>query len=160
MPGSVWIHVASYPYGDADNRLCGVVDRWHLLDANGRRVDKTFRVRRPAFPAVGWLHSLGGYTLPLYRLAQAYHRPEGAPVVVVEGEKCVHTVLAAEPGWSVTTCAGGALGWRDLHTQQLLALTADGSEVWLWPDADEAGARWLWTLRRELQRSTRLRILE
>jgi hypothetical protein len=159
MPESVWIHVASYPYGDADNRLCGVVDRWHRLDADGQRLDKTFRVRRPAFPAVGWLHSLGGYTLPLYRLAQAYHRPEGAPIVVCEGEKCCHAILDAEPGWCVTTCAGGAKGWRDVHTRQLLALAADGSEIWLWPDADAAGEAWRQTLQVALHGRVALRVL-
>lgn len=143
-PGAVrWDHVASFRYADADDWLCGVVDRWHAVAADGTRVDKTFRQRRPAFPTTGWLYGMGGHVLPLYGLPALYHRPEGAPVLVCEGEKDVHSLRDALPGYAVTTAPGGARGWHDVHhTSQLLDVTRDGAVILLVPDQDRAGCGW------------------
>ena len=167
-----WHHVASYRYEDADDLLCGVVDRWHPLDADGARVrkldkdgvwrgayHKTFRQRRPAFPATGWRYKMQPYILPLYRLAELYHRPEGAPVLVCEGEKAVHALLIAKPGWAVTTGPAGADHWDACHTQQLLDVTQDGAAIVLWPDADAAGAKWLVTLTTALRGQRDVRVV-
>jgi DNA primase len=73
-------------------------------------------------------------------------RPEGAPLVITEGEKDVEALRDALPGWTVTTSPGGARGWRDVHTRLVLDLTADGSEVILAGDDDDAGAAWQRTI--------------
>ena len=157
--GARWVHHASYRYTDADDRLCGVVDRFHAVQPNGARVAKSFRQRRPAFPRVGWLHGLDGGVLPLYRLSTLLHRPEGLGVVVVEGEKAVHALMGRLPHLAVTTAPGGAAGWRPAHSRQLLSATACGAEVLLWPDADAPGATWLDTLVTALHPHRRMRVV-
>ena len=47
-------------------------------------------------------------SLPLYRLPQI---ADADKVIIVEGEKCVHAVLAAWPNMAVTTFAGGSGSW-------------------------------------------------
>jgi hypothetical protein len=137
-----WKHVNSFRYADADGLLCGLVDRLHALDTEGQRIDKTFRPRRPRFPDTGWEHQLAGGVFPLYKLPGLFHRPEGAPVLVVEGEKDAEQFMVKLPGWAVTTCPGGAQGWRQVHTDLLLQVTRDRAEVWIAPDGDRAGQQW------------------
>jgi hypothetical protein len=137
-----WEHYGSYRYVDADDLLVGVIDRFHAMGADGRRADKTFRARRPRFPGTGWEHQLAGGVFPLYKLPNLLHRPEGAPVLCVEGEKDVESLLVKLPGWAVTTCPRGAQGWRTAHTDLLLQVTVDRAEVWLAPDGDKAGQQW------------------
>jgi hypothetical protein len=144
---AAWQHVNSFRYVDADNMLVGVVDRLHALDATGQRIDKQFRQRVPRLLGGGWEHHLGGKVLPLYRLPELFHRPEGGPVFVCEGEKDVLALLAAMPGHVATTCPGGANGWRPVHTDLLLQVTRDGGAIVLVPDQDAAGQLWARTLR-------------
>lgn len=156
-PIATWAQYASYRYVDADGWLCGVVDRWHGLDAAGVRHAKLFSQRRPKFPTLGWHYDLGGHSLPLYRLDLCLARPEGAPLVLAEGEKDVEALRAALPGWAVSTCPGGAHGWRDVHTASALELTRDGSEIWLVRDPDAAGAAWQRTIVAALGRKRLIR---
>ena len=73
---------------------------------------------------------------PLYGLDQLAARPN-APVLVVEGEKAADAAAAIFPEYVVTTSPGGSssaasAGWSPLN----------GRDVVVWPDHDEAGAKY------------------
>ena len=70
-------------------------------------------------------------SLPLYRLPEIV---DAEKVVIVEGEKCVHAVLAAWPDMAVTTYGGGSGSWRKTDWQPLA-----GKDVSIWADADNDG---------------------
>ena len=76
-----------------------------------------------------WLDRNPLKLLPLYRLPQI---KDADKVVVVEGEKCVHAVLAAWPSIAVTTYSGGSGSWRKSDWAPLA-----GKEVSIWADADD-----------------------
>lgn len=60
----------------------------------------------------------------------------GSPVLWVEGERAAIAAEAYVPqGWTVTTCAGGLVRRAD-------AAAIASRPVVIWPDADEAGARY------------------
>ena len=148
-------HAASFRYlvvsPAGEDVLVGVVDRFEPLVPGLR---KTFRQRRPD-PRGGWLHGLGGGTLPLYGLVEALERGEGVPLVVAEGEKTVEALRAA--GWHAVSASGGADGWRAWHDDQLVQLTAGAGEdthepVTLWPDDDAPGDGWLARMRATCER--------
>ena len=70
---------------------------------------------------------------PLFNLNRLAARPD-APVLVVEGEKCVRAAEKVFPDWVVVTSMGGANAaaksdWAPLQNRQVV----------IWPDADEAG---------------------
>ena len=68
-------------------------------------------------------------SLPLYRLPQI---ADADKVIIVEGEKCVHAVLAAWPNMAVTTFAGGSGSWRKTDWTPLA-----GKNISIWADADD-----------------------
>ena len=70
---------------------------------------------------------------PLYRLN---HIKSDGPVIVVEGEKCVHALIDAGCDLSVTTFSQGSGSWRKTDYKALA-----GRQVWLVADADEAGRK-------------------
>ena len=70
-------------------------------------------------------------SLPLYRLPEIAGAEK---VVIVEGEKCVHAVLAAWPDMAVTTFSGGTGSWRKTDYSPLT-----GKAVSIWADADATG---------------------
>lgn len=72
---------------------------------------------------------------PLYQLEQVFKRPT-APVLVVEGEKCVDQAALVLRDHVIVTWAGGAnavrkTDWMPLH----------GRKVTIWPDADQPGRK-------------------
>jgi RecA-family ATPase len=83
-----------------------------------------FEMGEPPAPAAG---------RPLYRLDELAARP-GEPVIVCEGESCADALAAL--GLLATTSGGadsaGRADWGPLA----------GRDVLIWPDADEAGARY------------------
>ena len=70
---------------------------------------------------------------PLYRLN---HIKSDGPVIVVEGEKCVHALIDAGSDKSVVTFSQGAGSW---HLTDYTPLA--GRDVWLLADDDEGGRR-------------------
>lgn len=115
--------VATYDYHDTEGRLVFQVVRFHPKD---------FRQRRPDGRG-GWEWSLGDTKRVLYHLPElAKGVAAGRRVLVVEGEKDVHTLESM--GFVATTNAGGAGKWTDDYTA---ALT--GAHVVIMPDNDMPG---------------------
>lgn len=121
--------VATYDYTDEAGKL--------LFQAI-RLEPKSFRQRRPAQRGDkdvrnGWVWSLGDCRRVLYQLPKI---PDAKCVIVVEGEKDVHTVEALQLPGVVATCnpMGSGGGWRDDYTAQL-----KGKRVVILPDNDQPG---------------------
>lgn len=115
--------VATYPYED---------EQGHLLYVVERHVGKRFTQKAPDGQG-GWKTNLRGVRRVLYRLPQvqqAIH--QGRHVVLVEGEKDVHTVEGL--GIVATTNSGGVEGWKPEYIKQL-----SGAKVVILYDNDEAG---------------------
>ena len=71
---------------------------------------------------------------PLYRLPQLL--ANDGPIVVLEGEKCVHAVLRAWPKQSPTTWPGGSETWNYADWKSI-----EGRTVLLISDQDEGGRK-------------------
>lgn len=126
---------ASYTYTDPETRAAQAV-QVRYRDHEGkhflthRAVPGGFELGAPAKP---W---------PIYNRA----RVKSAPVVVVvEGEKCVHALHSL--GIVATTSLSGA-GNADKADWSLLA----GKKVFIWPDNDEAGAKYAAAVVAELDK--------
>lgn len=86
-----------------------------------------------ALPDGGWARSLGKARRVLYRLPAVMHAKElGAPILLVEGEKCVEAVESL--GLTATTNPGGAGKWDESYTASLT-----GATVVVIPDNDGPG---------------------
>lgn len=107
--------VAEYDYVGADGTLLYTIQRMS---------DKQFFPRLP-----DGRNTLKGVDRVLYRLPAVLKAPS---VVVVEGEKDVHTVESL--GLVATTCAGGSKAWRREFAESLR-----GKRVAILPDNDEPG---------------------
>lgn len=125
-------------YRDGDGRLLGYVARAEILDRDTGEVKKwtptiTWCVSRSG--ARQWCLQAFPTPRPLLGLDALAAKP-GAPVLVVEGEKCRAAGAGAWPQYAVVCWPGGTHGigkvdWRPLA----------GRDVVLWPDADDAGVR-------------------
>lgn len=132
VPGRV---EAVYVYGPKDAPQMAVI---RSVTPDG----KTFRQLRRE--GNGWVFGAPPKPWPLYGLS----RVAGADrVVVVEGEKCVHAL--ADIGIVATTSPGGAANAEHADWSPL-----SGKRVVLWPDHDDAGAKYMRSVEAELQRLT------
>lgn len=119
--------VAAYPYG---------ADHYVLRFENGKGKEHRHMSRDDA----GWVPLQPHYPrgTPLYNL-DSLHRFPDAPVLVVEGEKCVQALKDFEPEIVAVTSMNGSSGcnkadWTPLH----------GRRVLIWPDNDEPGQDYAW----------------
>jgi len=112
--------VAEYTYYDPDGRE---------VYQNVRYEPKDFRMRRR--DGHHWTWTVRGRTLYPYRLPQVLRAPR---VLIVEGEKDVHTLEAA--GFVATCNAGGAGKWRREFAEYF-----EGREVIILPDNDARGEK-------------------
>lgn len=85
---------------------------------------------------------------PLYRLDELVAANDNRPVIVTEGEKCADALAGA--GYVATTTSGGS---NAAHKTDLSAL--QGRNVIIWPDKDEAGAKYAETVAYILRRDFR-----
>ncbi|WKG13585.1 toprim domain-containing protein (plasmid) [Nocardia sp. PE-7] len=129
---SPWKQVDTYPYLRADGTVAGEVFRKEAQFERGR--DKDFGQRRWN-PASGEMEPGGFEPLP-YQLPQVLETiAEGGVVYIVEGEKDVHSAVAA--GLTATTNVGGAVAWTAEHSQWLQG----AGTVVIVADHDTAGYR-------------------
>lgn len=93
---------------------------------------KTFRQQQPDGRG-GWIKNLKGIDPIPYNLPEVLHHKK-APVIVVEGEKCVERLK--QEGIIATTNSGGSGKWTDQHSQWL----KDRSVIVI-PDNDDVGRK-------------------
>jgi DNA primase len=125
-------------YRDAEGRLLGYVARAEIRDRDTGAAKKwtptiTWCVSREG--AQQWCLQAFPPPRPLLGLDDVAAKP-GAPVLVVEGEKCRAAGAGAWPQYAVVCWPGGTHGITRVDWQPLA-----GRDVVLWPDADEAGKR-------------------
>lgn len=119
---------ACYDYTDEAGNLLFQSVRTYK---NGK---KTFFQRQPDPANPGkYINSIKGVRQVPYRLPAIIQAiKDGVPILIVEGEKDVHT--AEGLGFVATTNAGGAGKWRKEHSAHL-----NGAHVVIIPDNDDAG---------------------
>ena len=134
-------YAACYVYRAPDGSEYARVYRYPV-NRSGRKADPY--TLRAAGPHAGtWAHRAPQERWP-YRIEAL---STGAPMVIVEGEKCADALAALAEGPGVLTWMGGSnavlrTNWNDLA----------GHEVMLWPDADEPGKKCMARLAGELDR--------
>ncbi len=117
------VPVAFYDYVDAVGNLIYQVIRYH---------PKEFRTRRTN-ESGGWTWDVADLEPTLYCLPEVI---QADTIVVLEGEKDVHTALrlGLPQGWTATTSPFGAGHWRPAYSELL-----KGKRVILCPDTDRFG---------------------
>ena len=122
-----------YEYHDQDGKVCFVAVRQ----------DKPKRFWQ--YTVVDGGYEVRGYEgpRPLYRLNDI--KPDG-PVIVVEGEKCVDSLIDAGYKGNASTFSQGANSWMKTDYSPLA-----GREIWLIADADESGRKCMKGLAGHLQ---------
>jgi len=129
----------TYDYTDETGSLIYQVCRMNYIDENGQpiidpetgKIKKTFRQRQPDGNE-GWEWNLKGVDKVLYKLPQLIKANKGEFVFIVEGEKCVNSLLSM--GLSATCNAGGSGKWFERFNQYL-----KNHRVIILPDNDEPG---------------------
>ena len=127
----------SWPYYDATGRLVGYAARFETPTG------KTFRpLVRDAAERWHTASRTGGFPkpYPLFQLRALLARPM-APVLICEGEQAAEAASHQFPDWVAVTSLHGAKApqksdWSSVATR----------DVTIWPDADDAGARFAATV--------------
>ena len=129
-PAGTASHV--YPYRDAKGTLLFEVLRVPL--PGGRK--RIWQRQPDASTKSGYAWNIDGVERVLYRLPEVLAAvKEGRTVHIAEGEKCVHSLLAAIPDGEEATCNPmGAGKWEDYYAEAL-----SGATVVIYADADDAG---------------------
>lgn len=110
-------------YHDADGNIIATVNRYD--HANGSKTYRPWDALRQRYKMPE--------TRPLYNLQNILH---SEPIVLVEGEKAADALISL--GYNATTAMGGA--HAPLNRTDWTALK--GKRVIVWPDADDAGAKY------------------
>ncbi len=121
-------------YRDEAGRMVGAVLRYNLPD--GRKMTPTATWCEADGMPPRWVDLPFPEPRPLYGLDLLAARPD-APVLVVEGEKACDAARALLPELVCVTSPGGSNGTRRVDWSPLA-----GRDVRIWPDADDAGAKY------------------
>jgi hypothetical protein len=119
---------------------------WRYANAEGETAFYVCRYNKPDagkdflplcwFDGAGWRSKHWPAPRPLYNLDKIAARSD-APIVVAEGEKAADAAARVFPEWITTTSCGGAKAAAQSDWTPLA-----GRRVIVWPDNDEAGARY------------------
>lgn len=126
-------HVATYSYTDEHGATLYEALRYDVLDYAGKKIDKTFKQRRP-IGAGEYAWGTKGVRRVLYRLPELIEAvASDKRICVVEGEKDADRLWSL--GIPAATAAGGSgAPWLDDYS-----LTLAGAEVAIFPDNDPPG---------------------
>jgi 5S rRNA maturation endonuclease (ribonuclease M5) len=122
--------IALYDYTDENGIFLYQVVRYSPKDFRPRRKDLDGK----------WIYNLEGVRRVLYQLPEVL---KAGQVIVVEGEKDVHTLV--DFGFTATTSQGGANGWRPEYADSL-----DGKDIIAIPDTNAPGQKYAETVSRSL----------
>ena len=125
----------SWTYRNADGRVLGYTHRWND-GAGGKQFAYQTFCRHSESGACAWRFKAWQALRPIYGLDRLAKRAE-APVLVVEGEGCADTAQKLLPDWVCITSPGGSNAASKADWGPLA-----GREIWIWPDADEAGSKY------------------
>ena len=129
-------------YRDAEGRLLGYVLRFDLKDGSKEFLPLTFW--QNASGGAEWRWKAWPAPRPLYGLDRLAQRPK-APVIVTEGEKAADAAAKLSPDHVAVTSPNGSQSAKKADWAALA-----GRAVVIWPDADEAGAKYGAMVAREL----------
>lgn len=133
--------VATYEYRDTTGKLVGIKGRFEWPNPDRGKNDKEFKWKPPG--ADRWV---GGVKMPEMPLWGSELLPtSSARVWFTEGEKACEALRARN---EIAVCAGGGSSQTDFG-DALEVLR--GRDVWLWPDNDEPGRKYLKTMKSLLQ---------
>ncbi len=118
-----------WTYLDAAGQLLGYVCRFRTSDG-GKEVLPLTYCRHPGTGAMGWRWLQWSEPRPLYGLDRLAARPD-APVLIVEGEKCVDAAVPVLPEVVPLSWPGGG---NAVFKADWTALA--GKTVLIWPDCD------------------------
>lgn len=124
---------ATWAYRDAHGALLGYVLRF---DRAGKKEFRPLALWRSAKGDLVWRWALWPAARPLYGLYRLAARPD-APVIVCEGEKAADAAARLLPHFVIVTSPGGSNAANKADWSPLR-----GRRVTVWPDADEAGAKY------------------
>ena len=135
--------VNGFPYRDQDRSLYmssgpdnSESGRWAYYKANGDLHVTVVRTDTPEGKKI-WREPSGVEPPhPIYSVREVLER-QGAPVLVVEGEKAADAAAERFPGYVVTTSCGGSK-----QTDQSDWAPLADREVVIWPDADDVGLKY------------------
>jgi len=124
-----------FEYTTAEGKLLGYVLRVVIAD---KKLTPTImwvkRKDKEGNHIEQWCHYSFPEPRPLYGLAGLYLNPD-APVLIVEGEKCVDAAHRLLPKYNVVSWPGGGKVFSRADWSPM-----KGKKVTLWPDADQEGA--------------------
>jgi hypothetical protein len=124
-----WSITARWNYHDENGAIVGIIAR---LDKDGQKTFLPF-----VNDGVAWRCGAMPAPRPLYRLCELVNAKSRELLVVVEGEKCADA--AASIGLMATTSVGGSQAAR----QSDWKICASFKEIWVIPDNDAAGLRYV-----------------
>jgi putative DNA primase/helicase len=125
-------------YRDGEGRLLGYVQRFDLADGGKEFAPLTFCEDKDGRRE--WRWKAWPEPRPLYGLDRLSRRPQ-APVVIVEGEKSADAAGELLPDHVAVTSPNGSQSAKKANWASL----ADRAVV-IWPDADDAGAKYAETV--------------
>jgi hypothetical protein len=128
-----------YEYRNADGVLVAEKSRYEYFTPDGNR-RKTFRWRTPGQEKFGRLEGMKEHQLPLWGSEMLAERPSDW-VFFTEGEKACQACRAQG---LLAVCAAGGSSQKDFGTALEVLRNR---KVYLWPDNDAPGQKYLATLR-------------
>lgn len=118
------------------------VKRGHTLAATYKYGDRFWVVRYEPKSFSQWTWVGGKWRAKsypplrrIYNLEEVQEHPE-APILVMEGEKCVEAMKSRLPAYACVSWSGGANAIKQADWQPLA-----GRDVLIWPDADDPGRK-------------------
>lgn len=144
--------------GSPKKRRAEIIETYDYQDEDGKLLFQVCRtepkgfLQRVACDDGSWSWSTEGCRKVLYRLPRLVRLLAGSPVVVCEGERCVHALEGL--GFIATTSPGGASSWReDLSVPLRIA------KVTVLHDQDEPGLKYANAVVSSLRRHTQVAIV-
>lgn len=127
----------TYRYCTPEGTTVGAILRWDAKGKNPKEIRAVSWIIQDGKNKPEWKWHHFAEPRPLYGCERLAKQP-GAPVVIVEGEKCADALQAVLPDYVVLTWPGGS---SPTHIKKANWRPLSGRTVTVWPDADEPGRK-------------------